>query len=413
MVSYLFKIKYQQTLLRILAYIFTALLLLFYILPNIFNKREEAAFSDEARLQRAGTHFNIRDLADSTEVSISEFYDRGDLVKSLFGEHYRQMWGTSIRLPVLQLDTVAGGLTFVEAGGGEQTLSIELKNSDSLTYSLRSVNKDQSHALPSVLRYSALRPLFRDQTAALNPFGALIADNLEHEIHLLHTHPTMYLVPYDSGMARVLRQKIAGRVMILEEEPDNSWAGTKTFSSPVEIISSEEMIQRCNSGKLKIDSLGYLRARLLDILMSDWDRHDGQWAWAVYHTSDDSAFCKPIAMDRDMAFYKFDDGMLNKFTLLINNKFQSFKPTYDDISGLMKNSKELDQYILKNVPEKDFITQSKVLKETLNDDVITTSFQSYPTPVWEQYGKEHTSILKSRRDRLEEAARKFYSLLHH
>lgn len=396
---------------RILIYILITFVILFYILPNIFNSREEKAFSSEARVERAMASFDIHYVGDSVNTILSEFYDRGPFVEYLFGEHYRDLWSHEIKVPVLNLDTAKGGLEFLEMGGGQQTISAELRSPKDQTYTLRSVDKDQAQALPLLLQYSAIRPLFRDQAAALNPFAALIAHQLEKHAGILHTRPSMYLIPYDSTMDETPLYHLAGRVMILEEEPDSTWVGNIVFSSPQEIISSEEMYMRLQSKELTVDAQEYLKCRLLDMAISDWDRHEGQWKWAVFTSNTGKRICRPIAMDRDMAFYCFNDGLMNKFALLLNNKFQSFDQTYGEISGLVKNSADLDFLLLRDIGQEDFTEQAAKLQGVLTDSVIQSAFKVYPQDIYASYGRRHIDILKDRLDRLDSVAIGFYQLI--
>lgn len=393
------------------AYILVILLIALYVLPNVFNEREENAFSSEVRIAKAREKFNITTLEDSVSTVLSTFYDRGAVVQLLFGTHYRAMWSTEVKVPVLQTDMVKGGLRFLEMGGGQQTTSAEFVGSGGKTFTLRSVDKDQSKALPAWLRLSGIRTLFRDQASAVNPFGALIADKLEQHAGVLHTHPAIWLVPYDSTTSASVRQHLSGRIILLEEEPDSTWSGSEAFARPLEILSTEEMQVKMSSGAVKVDSLEYLKTRLLDFLMSDWDRHGGQWKWAVFK-SGDTGICRPIAMDRDMAFYKFDDGLVNRILLLFNSKFQSFTPEYENVAGLIHNSRELDKLILANTSRESFREQAALLNHLLTDKVIESAFRAYPEEIFQTFGRKHMTIFKSRLQKIDTAAVQFYDLLH-
>jgi len=54
-----------------------------------------------------------------------------------------------------------------------------------------------------------------------------------------------------------------------------------------------------------VDQKSFLKARLFDMWIGDWDRHQDQWVWAG---SKDGRiqFIKPIPRDRDQAFAKSD-----------------------------------------------------------------------------------------------------------
>lgn len=376
----------------------------------MINEREERAFSSDVRVANAKIHYNISDVNDSVYTVLSEFYDRGPIVKFLFGNHYRPMWNSAIEIPVLDFDTAKGGLQFLEMGGGQQTISAEFKGAKGKTYTIRSVNKDQSKALHPIFYYSFLRPMIRDQASALNPFASLITQEFEKKAGILHTKPKLYLIPYDTTMDESPLYHIAGRVMTLEEEPDSTWHGAPEFAKPVSIISSEEMKAGLTDNKLKVDSLEYLKCRLLDFLISDWDRHGGQWKWAVFN-KDGIKFCRPIAMDRDMAFYKFNDGLLNRFVLLFNNKFQSFTSKYGEVSGLIKNSRDIDALILKNVSKEAFIKTANQLQEIMNEAVIADAFNQYPEAIKKLYKEKHVKIFKERLSTLDTTASEFHHLL--
>ena len=57
--------------------------------------------------------------------------------------------------------------------------------------------------------------------------------------------------------------------------------------------------------KNKIDEIELLKARLIDILIGDRDRHSDQWKWAAYY-KDGIRYWKPIPRDRDFAFCLYD-----------------------------------------------------------------------------------------------------------
>src|SRR5689334_19195350 len=58
-------------------------------------------------------------------------YNKADKIKRvIFGEHYRKEWATPVTFPVINLDTVAGGLRPIKAGGGMQTKSLRLQGGD-------------------------------------------------------------------------------------------------------------------------------------------------------------------------------------------------------------------------------------------------------------------------------------------
>ena len=89
---------------------------------------------------------------DSVTVAPNAKYSAGLLRRFFFGPHYRRLWATPIRVPVLKLQDFAGGLKPTEKGGGMQTKSLRLEAADGRQYQFRSIDKDPTPVLPPDLR---------------------------------------------------------------------------------------------------------------------------------------------------------------------------------------------------------------------------------------------------------------------
>lgn len=381
-----------------------------FVLPNTINFRERDAFSDSKRLEWALENYPISSVADTVMVVPGEWYDRGKTHHLIFGEKYRDLWQTTVPVAVFKWDRDKGGLEPASIGGNQQTIGLDLKDAEGREWALRSVNKDQSKALPKVLRPSIFRFMFRDQVAALNPFGAVVVPVLSEAVNVMHTNPKLVFVPYDESKGEYNR-RMAGRLALLEEDADGSWAGAEVFGNPEKVEDTEDMLEMAKEKEIPVDTMLYARSRLLDILISDWDRHEGQWSWVLLEEDGKKIF-KPLPVDRDMAFYRFDEGLFSHITLLLNNKFQSFHPEYKNVKGLTKQSIALDKSILESVDLPEMIRIANDMQQQLTDEVIHKAFMQYPDEVYQKVGKEHERILKARRDKLPEAAEEFWQITH-
>ncbi|AHM58889.1 hypothetical protein D770_03110 [Flammeovirgaceae bacterium 311] len=381
-----------------------------FVLPNTINFRERNAFSDSKRIEWAMEHYPISSISDSVVIEAGPWYDRGSTHYIFFGEKYRDLWQTPVQVAVLKWDSTKGGLEPVSIGGSQQTIGLDVEDKEGREWALRGVNKDQSKALPGVLRPTIMRFMFRDQGAALNPYGALVVPVLAEAINILHTNPEIVFVPYDERKGEY-NERMAGRLALLEEDADGSWEGAEIFGKPDEIEDTEDMLEAVAEKGYAVDTLLYARSRLFDILISDWDRHEGQWNWALVEEEDQKIF-KPLPRDRDMAFYHFDEGLFSHITLLFNNKFQSFHPDYENVKGLTKQSIKLDRSILKSVDLPEMLNIATEIQEQLTDAVIQRAFKQYPPEIYQKVGKEHEQILKSRLEKLPEAAKKFWEIVH-
>ena len=384
---------------------------LLILLPNIFNSKERRAFSNLTRMQLAKDSFEISKLGDSVTVPVSGFYDKNAVHNFFYGKKYRKIWAEPVKMKVFDMDTVKGGMTALELGGGMQTIGLDLLSKDGKKFDMRSVNKDQSKALPKWLRITYLRMMFRDQVAAMNPYAALVVPSLADAVGIDHANPELYFVPYDERMDSIYRSAMAGRVVILEKNLNSSWAGTGAYRNVSDFYDTEEMWEKVEASDISIDTAYYLRCRLFDILINDWDRHEGQWEWALLNMGDSSVF-RSYPKDRDMAFYDFRGGWVNSIALLFNKKFQSFTPEYKNVKALTHNSGDLDEKLLSAVTLKQFLECAENIAFQINDSVIASAFAQYPPEIYAMVGKKHEGILRARRDKLKDAAKKFYHALH-
>ena len=94
----------------------------------------------------------------------------------------------------------------------------------------------------------------------------------------------------------------------------------------------------------RVDARAFLKARLIDFLIGDSDRHRGQWRWAQFPAGDCFTWL-PVPEDRDKAFIDLD-GQLMKLVRRIEPKFVRFQEQYPSYKGLSRTGWELDRRLL-------------------------------------------------------------------
>lgn len=385
-------------------------LVVVFVIPNTTNFKERRAFSDNRRLSEAMAIYNIKTVDDMVTVVPGAYYRRNKVGQIFLGEKQRDLWTTPVTVKVFNYDTYLGGMKPLEVGGGQQTISIKLEDAQKRKWSLRSVNKDQKSALPGFFRITFMRFLIRDQLASANPYGHLVIPVLADAIGIHHTTPQLVFVPYDERHGD-FNQRMAGRLAYLEEDLNSSWKNRERFGSPKDIMNTEEMLEMQKETPAPVDTLLYLKTRIFDMLISDWDRHEGNWEWALTKNEDGRIF-EPIPKDRDNAFYQFDEGLVSHITLLFTSKLQSFRKEFGKIDGLMVQSREMDMKILSRLDKKEFLDAASHIQKSLGEEVIRSAFKKYPARAYEKAGLEHEEIFKARLKQLPEVASQFHDLLH-
>jgi hypothetical protein len=354
----------------------------------------------------ATRHADAQDTA-KVVVTPGAHYDTGWLHEIFFGKHYRELWATPTPVEELDLQRVAGGLTPVQRGGGQQTRSLRFRGGDGREYVVRSLDKDPSALLPPELRGTVANRIVQDQISASHPAGPLVVTPLLEAASIPRTNPRLVRIPPNASLGEFA--DFAGMVGFFEERPGEG-ASDPVVPGAVRVISSDNLFERVEeSAEDQVDARALLRARLVDVLIGDWDRHRAQWRWAT----DDSAAprqWRPIPRDRDQAFVRFD-GLLLLIARAQAPQLVNYGPRYPAMVGLTWNGRELDRRFLTGLEWPVWDSTARDVQAAITNDVIEHAVAQLPEAYRPLDSARLASALKGRRDRLPEAARAFYRLL--
>ena len=355
------------------------------------------------------------------EDFVTERFSNSAFTRTLFGDSYRDVWKTDVEFPVIDLGTVAGGLVPVKRGGGLQTTSLRLLGADGHEYGLRLLEKSGLAQVPYALRDGLVGDVVLELRAAMAPYGALVASPLARAVGVAQPDPTIVYVPDDPRLGRY-RETFADRLALFEVRPDDDVSDVPGFEGMTDVVSASKLREELREDQdHRVDQRAYLRARLLDMLIADWDRHADQWRWAAFEpgeldptlTGDDATKGKvyvPIARDRDFAFYDIG-GLLQPALQVFDRRLQPFGDDYGSIQGLTQNGFYQDRRFLDGLARDDWREIARDVQAALTDDAIDRAVRALPNPIYAQVGEFWTSSLKARRDQLADAADDYYQLL--
>ena len=220
-----------------------------------------------------------------TMVVAGTRYAAGGLRRMLLGSSYRDLWTTPVRVPVLDLGSFAGGLTPTRKGGGNQTASLRLRAADGREYAFRSVDKDPTTSLPRDLQGTLVSWVIQDQTSSLVPAAGIPAHAVEDAAGLPHLTEQLYWMPDDPRLG-AFRAEFGGMLGTLEERPAAGRTALPGLAGASRIETTDDFQQILASGPgERLDPRGYLAARLVDLLLNDWDRHSDQYLWARFDSA--------------------------------------------------------------------------------------------------------------------------------
>ena len=340
---------------------------------------------------------------DSIKVAIEPDYDKVTKIhRFLLGENYRKLWAEPVTLKVFHITQEKGGLKILQPGGGMQTKSLRLQDPNGQEWVLRTIQKYPERVLPPNLRQTIAKDIVQDQISAEHPFASLTVPPLAEALGIPHAHPQIVYVPDDPALGQY-RKDYANQVFLFEEREPLNVDKTDNVGK-VQGKVQEDADNRVNQKLV-------LRARLLDFLLGDWDRHEDQWRFERIKDSIGINYV-PVPRDRDQV-YNNSYGALPWLGSrhIFMAKFQSYGNRIRSINRWNLNGRNFDRYFLNGLNEQDWETQIAYVQNKLTDQVITDAVKAMPPNIYRLSGAEITAKLIARRNVLQEQALKYYRFL--
>lgn len=344
---------------------------------------------------------------DSVRVAASERYRAGRVHRFVLGGGYRDLWQTPVELPVLDLDVEGGGLTPTQRFGGLQTAVLGFVGPDGRRYSFRGTDKDPSAVLDPALHDTVFRDVVQDQMAAQHPGGPLAAAVIAAAVGVPAVEERLVVMP-DHPRLGEFREEFAGMVGSFFEYPSPSRGDVRGFLGASEILDHAQLYARLRRGPPDaVDAQAFLRARLLDLLLGDFDRHRKQWRWAKLPGA---ARYVPIPEDRDQAFVRYD-GAGQRLAAVFVPILQSYGPRYPSMRGLALHGWEQDRWLLPSLAWPAWVEVIDALQASITDEVIEAAIAALPPEYAALDAERFRADVRGRRDRLRSGARAFYAHL--
>lgn len=328
----------------------------------------------------------------------------------MLGAHHRDLWTTPLEVDVLDLSRFAGGLTPSRCGGRRQTKSLRFLGADGREYVFRSVDKDPTLALPPDLRATFVREIIQDQISSAHPAGPLVVAPLLDAAKVLNVQPRMVLLPEDSRLAGFDCVRPGFKLGMIEERPTEPPDNEAGFAGAAELAGTKKLFEHLeNDSRHRVDSRAFLAARLMDVFIGDWDRHQDQWRWARF----DSAgmhWWRPIPRDRDQAFARLD-GILVWLAGFYLPQVIGFGDDYPSIWRVTYSGSVVDRRLLTDLERAAWDSVARALRTRLTDSVIDGAVRALPPAYYGQNGPALGRALRRRRDHVPEMAGRFYGVL--
>ncbi len=340
-------------------------------------------------------------------VTAGPEYGASGLHRAMLGASYRALWTTPIAAEVLDLAKEAGGLTPVRRVGGQQTKGLALTGNDGRSYTFRGVEKDPSNILPEELHTTFVEDLLRDQMAAQHPAGALITDELARAVGVPTIPVRLVVMPDDPALGE-FRAEFKGLPGTFSRYPTAATAEHAGFEGATEIVDHLTLFAKlAESPDDRVAIREFLRVRLFDVLVSDFDRHRKQWRW-LRRPGD--PLWHPLPEDRDQAFARYE-GLIVRAAAGFVPQIRTFGEKYDKILGLTYNGREQDRWLLAELPREAWHAEAKELQLALTDEVLERAARRMAPEWYPLDGPRLVAAMKKRRAALVKEADVFYQHL--
>ncbi len=367
------------------------------------------------------------DFPTSVKASI---YTKKEVTRSkgyikFWGERYRKHYGAKVNAPTVRLDTLFGGLKPVRKGGGHQSKSLRLIDKEGKQYVMRALRKSatiylqalafQDQYIGSDFDDTYTEDFLMDFYTGAHPYALFTMGVLSDAVDIYHTNPVLYYVPKQDALES-FNIEFGDELYMIEEHVSDGHGNLKSFGYANEIESTDDLLKKMRKdNKYKVDDVMYLRARLLDIVVGDWDRHDDQWRWAKFNDEGSKkVIFRPIPRDRDQVFSIMGDGAFMSFATRAVpplKLMEGFTDEVRDIKGFNMNPFSLDMTLLNKTYKEQWKEQVAFIQKNLTAAIIDKAFELFPNEVHDESVIEIKRVLLERIENLPKIADDYYKVL--
>ncbi|HEX6915020.1 MAG TPA: BamA/TamA family outer membrane protein, partial [Chitinophagaceae bacterium] len=210
----------------------------------------------------------------------------------------------------------------------------------------------------------------------------------------------------DQAGLDTFRKEYGNQLYTLEDRPGSDNA---KYYGAKDVIDTEDLFEEIEKhSSHRADQRAFVKARIFDLLIGDWDRHEDQWEWAVQE-KDGKVVYKPLPKDRDQALSSYDGLLIRMGSKMAKAEMlQSFGETIRDVQGFTSFYRPTDMPLTNEMPLETWKAAARELQARISDSVIERATRQMPAEVYAVSGADLAAKLRSRRDQLETLATQFY-----
>ncbi|WP_394750369.1 metallophosphoesterase [Spongiimicrobium salis] len=376
--------------------------------------------------EQVGQYATDFPATQKASVYTQEEITKSGFFKTVWGERYRKYYGTEITAPTVRLDTLFGGLKPIRKGGGHQSKSLRLEDSEGRQYVMRALRKSAELYLQAIafkdqyvigeFQDTYTERLLLDFYTGAHPYAPFTVSELSDAVNIYHTNPQLFYVPKQAALGG-FNENFGDELYLLEERTSDGHGNQKSFGYANKMESTDDLLKKLRKDeKYAVDTEMYIRARLFDMIIGDWDRHADQWRWAEFKDKDTGKVVyRPIPRDRDQTFSKLGDGALMGLATKIVPSlrlFEGFREEIRSVKGFTSPfAFALDTRLLGETTLEQWQEQEAFIRKNLSEDVIDKAFEAFPVEVRDGSIDEMKRILLARINDLPRVSKEYHDIL--
>ncbi|MBP0904290.1 metallophosphoesterase [Mariniflexile gromovii] len=347
--------------------------------------------------------------------------NKGKLYKLFLGERFRKYYSTKIKAPTVNLDTLFGGVIPIRMGGGHQSKSLRLVDQKGREYVMRALRKSAVQYLQAVAfkdQYAEgqfndtyTEGLLMDIFTGAYPYTPFTIGTLSDAIGVYHTNTTLYYVPKQKALGN-FNNEFGDELYMIEERTDSGHGNKASFGFSNELISTNDLLNKLTEDEdFVLDEPAYIRARLFDMLIGDWDRHEDQWRWAEFKGNGKTLY-RPVPRDRDQAFSSMADGILLSFAtkaVPALRLMQSYDEELRSPKWFNLEPYPLDMALINQSDSSIWNQEVDYIIKNLTNEVIDKAFLNIPNEVNDETIALIKENLKGRLKNLRKISETYYN----
>lgn len=345
---------------------------------------------------------------DTVVVPAGSEYRSGSFHRTMYGDLWRDLWTTPIKFPVLNLTQMDGGLVPINKEDSSETRTLLFKGSGGRIWKFRSLNKFTTVTLPADVQNSYVGNFFQEMTAAAFPAATPLLTPMMDSLGIIHSNPFLCFL-LDSPILGEYREEFRNLPGTIEPFFDTELITTSQNEKAL-LLSTGGLIKRLLTAKNeKVDGASFLKARLFDVFVNDWNRNQEQWDW-IKPVDSSVVLWTPVPKNRDKAFSRFD-GVYPKLSTFMISQWTSFESHFPPPDLATVTGKFLDKRFLSELSRSDWDSVTNFVVSKLTDELFDTALDQIPSFSMSKSFRDLKPKLIERREKLKAFSDEYYNLI--